>query len=277
MPGVQNRHQLQPRPTPRLAGSRPVLRAQEQSNKAGRNLAQARSSLSHSVSPCPQAATTQLHSENSDDAHKCSDALYKLVALRRGSSMDELIDILRLFLPSSPFHHALTASTLPHLEELIGLLESREAEQLIYEANRRRTRLDASGKSKEQVEREVGRELWSTSEVALSLSFVDCPLMLDRFLLCMKKFCHTPMPLTNCVVRQNRSYFFFVTVSFVHCRSLSGTRSALKCYNWLTESSYLEYRMNWPGRYTSTPGTFSVCKTLKTLLIDIVRFFRPHL
>lgn len=76
-------------------------------------------------------------------------------------------------------------NSLPIVEEIIDILEKDEDEILKKEVDKRRTRLGAAGP--EQIKKEVGREIWSTSRVRTSrftllmqldmgLSPASCPL-----------------------------------------------------------------------------------------------------
>lgn len=65
-------------------------------------------------------------------------------------------------------HHS-----LPNLQDIIEIVEKNEDSFMTREFNKRRTRLNAG--SQEQVKREVGLELWSTSEVRVHSSTPSCP------------------------------------------------------------------------------------------------------
>ncbi|KAF5386053.1 hypothetical protein D9615_002427 [Tricholomella constricta] len=103
-----------------------------------------------------------------NDAVKCAESWQKLVDLRRerGTRL-QLIEALSLLLPQSPIHALVSnlpspnvtdpqSSTtqiaqtaihhsLPHLEEIITLIESHEEETMKKEVEKRRTRLGAAG------------------------------------------------------------------------------------------------------------------------------------
>ncbi|KZT27982.1 TPR-like protein [Neolentinus lepideus HHB14362 ss-1] len=123
---------------------------------------------------------------NSNDATKCAETLQKYMDLRReNGSVTQAIEALSLFLPESPFYLVLstlpppdptnpTATTtfatqvaihnsLPILEEIVSILEKEEEETFTKEFDKRRTRLNAAGP--EQLKKDIGRELWSTSRL----------------------------------------------------------------------------------------------------------------
>ncbi|KAL1743133.1 hypothetical protein HDZ31DRAFT_83630 [Schizophyllum fasciatum] len=126
-----------------------------------------------------------LHAK-ANDAPKCAEALQKVLDIRRASgSRQQLVDALGLFLPDSPYYDAISAlpppdatnpessttfytqsavhNSLPILEEMAALLEQDEADYLRREVEKRRTRLGAAGP--EELKKEVGREIWSTSKL----------------------------------------------------------------------------------------------------------------
>lgn len=75
-------------------------------------------------------------------------------------------------------------NTLPILEDIVEILEFQEEETLKKEVEKRRTRLGAAGP--EIIKREVGREIWNASKVAVftyvsSLLFTPLTLQLPRF------------------------------------------------------------------------------------------------
>ncbi|KAF8070280.1 TPR-like protein [Lyophyllum atratum] len=130
---------------------------------------------------------TELYS-NINETVKCAESWQKLVELRRerGTRL-QLVEALSLLLPQSPIYVTLlslprpdltnpasattfTAQTaihqsLPHLEEIVSLLEIHEEETIKKEVEKRRTRLGAAGP--ELVKKEVGREVWGTSKIPL--------------------------------------------------------------------------------------------------------------
>ena len=63
------------------------------------------------------------------------------------------------------FTQSAVHNSLAILEEMVALLEQDEADQLKREVEKRRTRLGAAGP--EQLRKEVGREIWSTSKVRM--------------------------------------------------------------------------------------------------------------
>jgi len=122
----------------------------------------------------------------SNDAIKCAETLQKLIDVRRerGTQM-QLVDALSLLLPESALYEVLSNipppeptkpaattiyaaqaaihNSLPILEEIIAILEKDEDEALKREVDKRRMRLGAAGP--EQLKKEVGREIWSTSRL----------------------------------------------------------------------------------------------------------------
>jgi superkiller protein 3 len=98
------------------------------------------------------------------------------------------MEALSLLLPQSPYYSVLSnlppadptnptgtttmttqmamQDSLPVLEEIVSLAEKDEEEIITREVDKRRMRLGASGP--EQLKREVGREVWATSQVGYS-------------------------------------------------------------------------------------------------------------
>jgi hypothetical protein len=96
-----------------------------------------------------------------------------------------VVDTLSLVLPRSPIYSVLSSlpppdatnptstitfaaqsaihDSLPILEEIVTLLETHEEETLKKEIEKRRTRLGAAGP--EQLRKEIGIDIWSTSQV----------------------------------------------------------------------------------------------------------------
>ncbi|CAK5265358.1 unnamed protein product [Mycena citricolor] len=132
------------------------------------------------------------------DALKCVEALGKLVDCRRekGTSR-QLVEVLSLLLENSslypllstlpvpdhinpdmtPAYHIQSAihNTLPTLEEILGIIEKEEDSIYLSEVAKRRTRLGAS--SPEQLRKEVGLEIWSSSQVCVLFQFLIRALM----------------------------------------------------------------------------------------------------
>lgn len=101
----------------------------------------------------------------------------------------QLLDALALLLPESPYYNLLsslplpdpsapTATTtfvaqsaihdsLPMIQEMVQILEKEENEAFTKEVDKRRMRLGAAGP--ETIRKEVGRELWSKSQVSVDL------------------------------------------------------------------------------------------------------------
>lgn len=97
----------------------------------------------------------------------------------------QLVDTLSLLLPGSEYFPLLSGlpapdatnpdatstfyiqsaihNSLPILEQLVEIIETREGEEFTKEVARRRTRLGAGGP--EAVKREVGTEIWGSSRV----------------------------------------------------------------------------------------------------------------
>ncbi|KAG6829553.1 hypothetical protein H0H92_004222 [Tricholoma furcatifolium] len=121
-----------------------------------------------------------------DDLVKCAESWQKLLELRRkrGTRL-QVIEVLSLLLPHSPLYDALSAlpvpnltnptstttlvaqtavhHSLPHIEEVVRLVEIQEEETAKKEVEKRRTRLGAP--SLEILKNEVGREVWGTSNL----------------------------------------------------------------------------------------------------------------
>jgi superkiller protein 3 len=130
----------------------------------------------------------------SDDATKCAEALQRLVKLQREEgSGSQLASSLAYYLPSSAYHHLLctlpqpdqtnpnTTTTLDaelaiHLhslsltEEVITLTEEHERNAVEREVEKRRTRLDSAGKSRDVLRNEIGAEVWRSSKVSDALT-----------------------------------------------------------------------------------------------------------
>ncbi|KAG6854057.1 hypothetical protein C0991_011035 [Blastosporella zonata] len=120
------------------------------------------------------------------DPVKCAETWQKLLELRRerGTRL-QVIETMSLLLPQSPMHAVLSSlplpdltsptstttlvtqtaihHSLPHIEEIVQLVEVQEEETLRKEVDKRRTRLGAP--SLEILKNEVGREIWGPSRL----------------------------------------------------------------------------------------------------------------
>ncbi|KAH7108181.1 TPR-like protein [Auriculariales sp. MPI-PUGE-AT-0066] len=122
----------------------------------------------------------------SDDAQKLAEQIQRIIDLRRShGTPQQLVEALKLTLPASPYYTALSSlpgadasaptatttfdlqravhHTLPTLEEIVSIVEKEEQTFIKREIDKRRTRLNAG--PIEQVKREVGREVWSVSQL----------------------------------------------------------------------------------------------------------------
>ncbi|KAH8828520.1 superkiller protein 3 [Flagelloscypha sp. PMI_526] len=121
----------------------------------------------------------------SDDATKCAETYQKLLDLRRNGTRKEIIETLELILPQSRYYSTLsqlpppdpsnpTATTtaptqsaihdsLPVLCEIIDLTEKEERLYFQKEVDKRRTRLGAGLPA--QIQKDVGVEVWSDSQL----------------------------------------------------------------------------------------------------------------
>ncbi|KAJ3567050.1 hypothetical protein NP233_g6613 [Leucocoprinus birnbaumii] len=127
----------------------------------------------------------ELHSKTGDPT-KTAEILKRVIDVTRDlDDRIKLVDALSDLLPESPFYHVIsklpppdatnpTATTtayvqsavyneLPILEEIVDLLEKQEKSHMDREFERRRTRLGAG--SPEQVRKDIGREICSTSRL----------------------------------------------------------------------------------------------------------------
>ncbi|EJD52731.1 TPR-like protein [Auricularia subglabra TFB-10046 SS5] len=144
---------------------------------------------------CIDCLHTQLRLlAKAEDCQKCAELVQRVIDIRRAhgspqqyrfSRDEQIVESLQLALPSSPYYSVLsalpdadptapTASTtyaiqsaihhsLPTLQEIIAILEKEEESFVTREFNKRRTRLNAG--TPEQIKRQVGLEIWETSEL----------------------------------------------------------------------------------------------------------------
>jgi len=122
------------------------------------------------------------------DTIKCGETYSKvIIALKEHGSRPEVIGALSLLLPSSPFYSTLSAipppdpsnsaaspsyafpwtDSLELYDSLIELLEKEEESTFKSEFDKRRTRLGAS--PPEELKKEIGQEIWSSSQASLPL------------------------------------------------------------------------------------------------------------